>query len=382
MSHDEAFRTALARVLVSPSFLYRVEHAAPAKSAQPVSSAEIATRLSYFLWATMPDDALREARGTSSLTDPKVLTAQAQRMLRDPKTRGLATEFAAQWLSVRDIRASREKNEKLFPTFDDKLRDALFEESVRFFQDLVQNDLSVLELLDTDHTFLNETLAKHYGIPNVKGPEWRRVDGVRKFGRGGIFTMGSVLTKQSEAARTSPILRGNWLVDTLLGEKLPKPPPNVPRLPDDETSGDGLTVRQLVEKHTRIPECAVCHQRIDPFGFALERYDAIGRWRDKDAGGKAIDTRVKLRDGTQFEGVDGLRNYVLTQRRDEFLRHFCRKLLGYALGRSVMLSDQPLVDEMLAELKKNDYRFSAAVLTIVRSQQFRYHRALETAKDE
>jgi len=193
--------------------------------------------------------------------------------------------------------------------------------------------------------------------------------------------MGSVLTTQSEAARTSPILRGNWLVGTLLGEKLPKPPPNVPRLPDDETKSDGLTVRQMVEKHTRIPECAVCHQRIDPFGFALERYDAIGRLRDKDLAGKPIDTRAQLRDGTQFDGIEGLRTYLLTQRREDFLRHFCKKLLGYALGRSVTLSDQTLVDEMVAELKKNDFRFSAAMITIVKSKQFRYHRPLETAKE-
>ncbi len=382
MSHDEAFRTVLTRVLVSPAFLYRVEQPADAKEARPVSNWEQATRLSYFLWATMPDTELRDAAAAGKLTDPAGLSAQAGRMLKDPRTRGLAVEFALQWLQVRDFLSNREKNEKLFPTFDDKLRTDLFEESVLYFQDLFQNDRSVLEILDSDHTFLDETLAKHYGIPNIAGPQWRRVDGVRQYGRGGVLGLGSVLTTQSGASRTSPVLRGNWLVETLLGEKIPRPPPNVPKLPDDETATEDLTVRQLVEKHTRIAECAVCHQRIDPFGFALEKYDPIGRYREKDLGGRPIDCKAQLRDGTQFDGVDGLRHYLLTERKDDFLRHFCTKLLGYALGRSVTLSDQPLVEDMVAGLKANDYRISAAVLAVIRSKQFRCHREREALAEE
>jgi hypothetical protein len=251
-----------------------------------------------------------------------------------------------------------------------------------YFQDLFQNDRSVLEILDSDHTFLNESLAKHYGIPNVAGPQWRRVDGVRQYGRGGVLTMGSILTTQSGASRTSPVLRGNWLVETLLGEKIPRPPPNVPKLPDDVTSGDELTVRQLTEKHTRVAECAVCHQRIDPYGFALEKYDSIGRLRDKDLGGRPIDCAARLRDGTQFNGVEGLRRYLLDQRKDDFLRHFCTKLLGYALGRSVALADQPLIDDMVAGLKANNYRVSVAIMAIIRSKQFRCHRDRDGAGEE
>ncbi len=381
MTHDEALRTALARVLISPSFLFRVERAAPGKEAQPVSDWELASRLSYFLWATLPDAALRRAAAAGRLRDPKELAAQALRMLKDPRVRGLATEFGAQWLHVRDVRQNREKNEKLFPTYDDNLREALFEESVLFFQDLFQADRPLREILDADHTFLNEALARHYGIPGVSGPQWRRVDGVKKYGRGGALALGSVLTVQSGASRTSPVLRGNWLVEVMLGEKLPKPPPNVPRLPEEETAGDA-TVRQMVEKHARVAECAVCHQRIDPFGFALENYDSIGRFRDKDLAGRPIDTKVRLRDGTAFEGIDGLRHYLLAQRGEVFQRHFCRKLLGYALGRTVTLSDEPLLDEMAAALKKNDGRLSAAVLAVVQSRQFRYHRGLEATKDE
>jgi len=381
MSHDEAFRTVLTRALVSPSFLFRVEQVASGNEAACVSSWELATRLSYFLWATMPDDELCREAASGRLQEPKVLDAQVARMLKDPKIRGLAVEFGTQWLHVRDIAQNHEKNEKLFPTFNDELRQALNEEGVRFFQYLFQEDRPLLEMLDADYTFLNGTLASHYGIPGITGPEWKRVAGVKKDGRGGVLALGSVLTKESGASRTSPVLRGNWLVETMLGEKLPKPPPNVPRLPEEESAGEA-TVRQMVEKHAHIPECYVCHQRIDPFGFALEKYDPLGRYRDKDLGGRPIDTNVQLKDGTKFEGIDGLRNYLSIQRRDEFQRHFCQKLLGYALGRSVGLSDQPLLDEMLARLKKNDNHLSAAVLAIVESKQFQYHRGREATKDE
>ncbi|HEV3118752.1 MAG TPA: DUF1592 domain-containing protein, partial [Gemmataceae bacterium] len=381
MAHEEAFAAVLSRILISPSFLYRVEHAPTGESSQPVSDWELASRLSYTLWATMPDEELRRVAAAGRLHNQKILSAQVARMLKDAKVRGLAVEFATQWLHVRDIQQNKEKNERLFPTFDAKLRGALFEESAQLFQYLFQEDRPLSDMLDADYTFLNDTLAKHYGIPGVVGPEWRRVDGVKRHGRGGVLALGSVLTQQAGASRTSPVLRGNWLLEVLLGEKLPKPPPNVPRLPEDETTSEG-TVRQIVEKHVRVAECAVCHQRIDPFGFALEKYDPIGRFRDKDLGGRPVDTKVRLKDGTQFDGIEGLRSYLLKQRREEIERHFCQKLLGYTLGRSVMLSDQPLLDEILDNLRKNDYRLSTAVLTIVQSKQFRYHRGLEATKDE
>ncbi len=382
MTHEEAFRTVLTRVLISPSFLYRIELPAVGKGPHPVSAWEQATRLSYFLWATTPDAGLREAAAAGKLTDPNDLSAQTMRMLKDPRTRGLAVEFATQWLQVRDFLNNHEKNTKLFPTFDDRLRAAMFEETVLYFQDLFQNDRSVLEILDSDHTFLDEALAKHYGVPNVSGTAWRRVDGVKKYGRGGVLGMGSVLTTQSGASRTSPVLRGNWVVEVLLGEKIPKPPPDVPKLPDDETSTENLTVRELTERHTRVAACAVCHERFDPYGFSLENYDPIGRFRDKDAGGRPIHCKAVLRDGMRFDGVDGLRHYLLTRRKEDFLRHFCTKLLGYALGRSVTLSDRPLVEEMVAGLKANDYRISAAVLAIVRSEQFRCHRERDAVAEE
>ncbi|HTU25987.1 MAG TPA: DUF1592 domain-containing protein, partial [Pirellulales bacterium] len=381
MSHPDAWHTTLASLFTSPLFLYRVEAAPSGNEAKPVSDWELATRLSYFLWASLPDAELNAAAAAGTLSQPAVLAEQTSRMLRDDRVRGLATEFATQWLHVRDIQNNREKNEKLFPTFDDSLREALFEESAHFFQNLFQQDRPVVEIFDADYTFLNETLAKHYGIPDVSGPRWRKVDGVKKYGRGGVLAMGSVLAAQSGASRTSPVLRGNWLVETLLGEKTPKPPANVPRLPEEEPS-ENLTVRQMVEQHARVAECAVCHERIDPFGFALEKYDAIGRFREVDLGGRKIATDARLKDGTEFDGIDGLRQYLLEHRKALMVRHFCIKLLGYALGRTVTLSDRPLVDEMVAELEKNDYRFSAAVMPIVRSKQFCNHRGMDATKDE
>jgi rubrerythrin len=359
LTHEDAFRTVLAGVLVSPAFLYRGEAAVAGAEAQPVSSWELATRLSYFLWASAPDDELRKVAAAGQLTDPTMLAAQTERMLRDAKTRGIALEFGAQWLHARSVRDNHEKNEKLFPTFDDNLRQALLEETVSFFADFFQQNRSTLELLDADYTFLNESLAKHYEIPGVSGPAWRRVEQVKPFGRGGVLALGSVLTQQSGASRSSPVLRGNWVVEALLGERIPKPPPDVPRLPEEETGGPDLSVRQMVEKHASIAACANCHQRFDPF-----------------------ETRVELRDGAKFDGLDGLRNYLLTQRKADFLRHFCKKLLGYALGRTVSASDQPLIDEMIAALESHDYRIAAAVQTIVASPQFRNHRGLDATKHE
>lgn len=369
LPHDEAIRLTLARVLVAPAFLYRLEKAAPGAAPGPVSDWELANRLSYFLWSSLPDTELRAVAAAGKLHNPDVLTAQARRMLPDPRVRRLAIEFACAWLHIHDFESLDEKSEKHFPTFA-ALRGPMYEEAIRFFTDVFQHDASILELFDTDHTFLNESLAQHYGIPGVTGAEWRRVDGVKKFGRGGILGLSATLAKQSGASRTSPILRGNWFSEVLLGEKLPRPPKDVPRLPEDEAT-ETLTVRQLTEKHTSDPRCAGCHARMDGYGFALEGYDTIGRARTRDLADRPIDTHAKLFDGTRVEGADGLRDYLLTKKRDVVVRQFCRKLLGYALGRSVMLSDKPLLTEMQRQLQTHDYRFNTAVETIVRSKQFR-----------
>jgi len=380
LPHEEAIRFMLARVFVAPAFLYRLEQAAPGPAPQPVTDWELATRLSYFLWSSMPDPELRAVAAAGKLHNPDVLAAQARRMSSDPRVRRLAIEFACAWLHIHDFESLDEKSERHFPTFA-SLRGPMYEEAIQFFTDAFQNDASVLELFDTDHTFLNASLAQHYGIPGVTGTEWRRVDGVKKFGRGGILGLGATLAKQSGASRTSPILRGNWFSEVILGEKLPRPPKDVPRLPEDEAT-ETLTVRQLTEKHTSDPRCAGCHARMDGYGYALEGYDAIGRARTRDLADRPIDTHAKLFDGTQVEGADGLRDYLLTKKRDVVLRQFCRKLLGYALGRSVMLSDKPLVSEMQRQLSAHDYRFSAAVEAILRSKQFREIRGRDTLSED
>ena len=380
LPHEEAIRLTLARILVAPAFLYRAEKPGPGEEQVPVSDWELASRLSYFLWSSTPDAELSAVTAAGKLRDPQVLVAQSRRMLADPRVRRLAIEFGCSWLHIQNFDESNEKSERHFPTFS-KLRGPMYEESIRFFTDLFQNDRPVASILDADYTFLNEALATHYEIPGVTGEEWRRVDGVKKYGRGGILSQATTLAKQSGASRTSPILRGNWVAEALLGDKLPRPPKGVPSLPDDEAT-ETLTVRQLTEKHSADPACAKCHMRIDPFGFALENFDAIGRRRDKDLSDHPVDAHATTPDGTELTGLDGLRDYLLTKRRGAFLRQFCRKLLGYSLGRAVQLSDEPLLKNLQAQLEKNDDRVGALVELIVQSPQFRDIRGRKAAFEE
>lgn len=380
VAHEEAVRLVLARVLTSPAFLYRGETAGPEAVSTQISDWELATRLSYFLWSSAPDEELRAVAASGTLHSDEVLIAQTRRMLHDGRVRRLATEFGCQWLHIRDLATLDEKSERHFPTFVD-LRDEMQEEAVRFLMDLFQADRSVLSLIDADHSFMNAALAKHYGIEleggDLSGDDWQRVDGLRARGRGGLLGFAATLAKQSGASRTSPILRGNWISEVVLGERLPRPPKDVPILPDE--APEGLTERQLTERHSSDPSCARCHDRIDHFGFALEGFDAIGRARSEDAAGLPIDTLAKVPGGGEINGMDGLRSYLMEQRREDFLRQFCRKLLGYSLGRSVQLSDKPLLDDILIQLKRNDYRVSTAIERIVLSPQFREIRGREFA---
>ena len=361
--HEEAIRLTLARVLASPAFLYKRELPPAGPQAAPVSGAELATRLSYFLWSSCPDDELRRAGQSGKLTDEKELVAQTGRLLNDARTRRLAIHFACQWLNIRDFDQTVEKNEKLYPEFA-TLRCDMYEETVRFFEDMFRNDGSILGLLDADHTFLNEAMARHYGIEGVRGTNWRRVSGVRAKGRGGVLGMATLLASQSGASRTSPILRGNWVYETLLGERLPRPPANVPQLPEEVPSG--LTARELIERHSSTPGCVECHVLIDAYGFALEQYDTLGRIRPK-----RVDTKAKLVDGTNVEGIEGLRDYLGKTRRDDVVQQFCRKLLGYSLGREVQLSDEPLLSDIKNRLEADGFRFRIALEAIVTSRQFR-----------
>ena len=370
--HEAAFRLTLARVFVATPFLFRLEKSPPGKSAAAVSSWELASRLSYFLWSSQPDAALMTAARDASLLTQQGLLKATRRMLTDRRARRLATEFGCQWLGIYEFDQNNAKDEQQYPHFV-ALRGEMHEECIRFLEAFFRSNGSILDLLNADYTFLNGPLAAHYGIAGVSGTHWRRVTGVQKHGRGGILAMAAILASQSGAARTSPVLRGNWIYETLLGERLPKPPAEVPQLPTRVPVG--LTTRQLVERHTSEPACAKCHDRIDPFGFALEQYDPLGGLRADSA-----DTRAELPDGTSINGMTGLRKYLATERQRDFVRQFCRKLLGYALGRAVRLSDDPLLDRIEEQLQHHEFRVHTAVETIVRSRQFREIRGKEVTQ--
>ena len=385
VSHDEAIRMTIARVFVAAAFLYRLERVPDGPRAAAVSGHEVATRLSYFLWSSGPDAELRKAAASGLLMDDSQLLAQARRMQRHPRIRRLATEFGCQWLHIHDFPVLTLKSEKHYPEFS-RLKGDMYEEAIRFLADAFAVDRSLMSVLDSDHTFVNKRLAAFYGVQEFEvtkgGGEWQRVTGMRARGRGGVLGLSATLAKPSGAARTSPILRGNWVSEVLLGEKLPRPPKQVPQLPSDETQTNGLTMRQLVAKHSEVKTCARCHQRIDPFGFALEGFDTIGRSRKKDLAGRDVDAGSRLPDGSTVQGLPGLRTYLKTQRRDDFVRQFNRKLLGYALGRQTQLSDQPLLDKIQLRMTQNDYRLSVAIEMIVLSPQFRQIRGRGTQVTE
>lgn len=380
LNHEDSLKMLLVRVLVSPQFLFKLEAPAEGTESSAVSSWELATRLSYFLWSSAPDERLRAAAADGSLLEDEKLLEITRAMLSDAKMRRTAIEFGTRYLHVYDFANHDEKSEQFFPEFP-VIRDELYEETIQLFTHAFQENGSVLDLFAGDHTYLNQTLAEFYGIPGVTGEEWRRVDGVRQYGRGGFLGLGSTLAKQSGASRTSPILRGNWVSEVLLGEKLPKPPAGVPPIPDDGTLDPSLTMRQIVELHSSDPKCVECHRRIDPLGFALEGFDAIGRTRVGEEA-ENLDLSTTLLDGTDVIGLEGLRDYLSQQRLYDLERVFCRKLLGYALGRSVQLSDEPLIDRMLARLQQDDHRIHGLIEEIVLSPQFRRVRGRDVAIDQ
>lgn len=371
--HDPAIRAALVRILSSPWFLFRVEQPATGPKWHPVTGNELATRLSFLLWDSIPDDDLRN--NTANLHDPLVMEKQLRRMLKDGRMRGMAEEFGARWLGVRDFVTNHGRNLKQFPDFNQKLRQALAEEPVQFFMDLLVNDRRVADVIDADAVVVNDIVAKHYGIPGVTGSHWRRVEKVSAYGRGGLLGFGAVLAKTSAASRTSPVKRGAWVVQ-MLGERLPKVPPDVPPLP--ETPPDGLSVRQITERHRKDQNCANCHLRIDPLGMTLEQFDALGQLRPaKEL--KSGDATATTHDGVKIDGFAGLRDYLAGPRREDILRELARKLTGYALGRAVQLSDRKLIEELTKSMSAGA-RWSEVLLIIVRSEQFRCIRPAATVR--
>jgi hypothetical protein len=372
LSHEEAVRDVLVSVLVSPHFLFRAERGDGKPGVRPLSDHALASRLSYFLWSSLPDAELLARAAAGDLRKPEVLHAQAKRMVLDPKVRGLATEFAGHWLDFRRFEEHNAVDRERFKAFTDDLRRAMFEEPVRFFLDVVRSDRSVLDFLYAKHTFVNPVLARHYGMPEPKGgaDSWAKVDDARKFGRGGLLPMAVFLTKNSPGLRTSPVKRGYWVVRQVLGERIPPPPPQVPELPADEAKLGELTLREVLARHRVDKACAGCHQRFDGIGLAFEGYGPVGELRTKDLGGRPVDTHAAFPGGTEGAGLEGLLAYVKEKRQEDFVDNLCRKMLTFALGRTLLPADDLLVQEMRQRLVENDYRFGVLIETIITSPQF------------
>jgi hypothetical protein len=372
LSHEEAIRDSIASVLMAPHFMYRLDLAAPGPGTRPLSDYELASRLSYFLWSSMPDQELLEHAAAGKLRQTEVLLAQARRMLQDDRATALAREFAGHWLDFRRFEEHNSVDRERFPIFDNELRRAMFEEPLRFFGDLARRDGSILDFLYANHTFVNAPLARHYGITglNLASNQWLRVDDASQFQRGGLLPMSVFLTRNAPGLRTSPVKRGYWVARRLLGEHIPAPPPNVGELPADESKLGGLTLRETLERHRADPSCSSCHEKFDSFGLAFEGYGAVGELRAKDYGGLPVDTRATFPRGGEGAGLEGLVSYLREHREPEFVENFCRKFLAYALGRGLILSDDSLLAEMRAKLASNGYRFTGLVESIVTSPQF------------
>jgi hypothetical protein len=373
-SFDAGIEMALSAVLVNPRFLFRIETDPPRvapHSAYRIPDIQLASRLSFFLWSSIPDDELLDLASRGELSRPDVLERQVRRLLADTRSRSLVTNFAGQWLRLRNLE-SITPDLRLFPDFDDNLRQAFRRETELLFEGVLREDRCVLDLLKSDHTYLNERLARHYGVPHVYGSRFRRVAVGEDAMRGGLLRQGSILTVTSYATRTSPVIRGKWVFENILGTPPPPPLANVPALKDNTVSSS-LSVRQRLAEHRRDSACAVCHRLMDPVGFALENFDAVGRWRTLEEG-RPVDATGGLPDGDEFEGVTGLEQALL-RRSELFVGTLTEKLLTFALGRGVGSNDAPAIRKIFHESRAKDYRFSALILGIAASTPFQMRRS-------
>ena len=391
VSHEDAVRDSIVSILMAPDFLYRFDLSGQGKplvasakggkayDARPLSDYSLASRLSYFLWASQPDAELLKHAAAGDLHKTAVLIAETRRMLKDPKIKGLATEFTGNWLVFRQFETNNSVDRQRFPAFDDNLREAMFQEPIHFMQDTIQHDGSMLDLLYGKYTFVNPQLAKFYGMPGVDGDpdSWVKVDDADKYGRGGILPMAVFMTEYSPGLRTSPVKRGNWVVQKVLGIRVPPPPPVVPELPSDESKTD-KPIREMLAEHHKNPFCAGCHLRFDSFGLAFEGYGPVGDARSKDLAGRPVDASTTYPGGFQGDGLNGLKAFIQGHRQDNYIGNLSRKLLAYALNRSPQLSDESLVDKMNANLAADGYKFRALVETIVQSPQFLDRRIEQT----
>jgi hypothetical protein len=372
---DAGIEMALRALLVNPQFLFRIEKDPPpaaAKTAYRLSDIELASRLSFLLWSSVPDDELLDVASRGKLSDRAVLERQVKRMLADPRSESLVTNFASQWLYLRNL-ATINPDPRLFPDFDDNLRQAMRRETEMFFESIIREDRNVLDLLRAKYTFVNERLAKHYGIPNVYGARFRRI-ALDDSGRGGLLSQGSILTVTSYATRTSPVIRGKWILDNILAMPPAPPPPQVTQLKEASATGKVLSMRERVAQHRANPACAGCHNLMDPVGFALEKYDAVGRWRTKE-GGMTVDATGNLPDGTKFDGPSELQQALL-KRPELLVSTVTEKLLTYALGRGIEPYDAPAVRKVVRDASASDFRFSSVILGIVNSTPFQMRSSL------
>ncbi|QEL13463.1 DUF1592 domain-containing protein [Limnoglobus roseus] len=374
--YEPALKLALKGVLISPHFLFLTETPAEKTGTYPLDQYEVAAHLSYFLWASMPDETLIGLAAKGKLHDPAILREQVRRMVRDPKSRGFAESFGGQWLGIRPLGTTVRPDAKAFPEFDDELAATMREETVLFLDTIIREDRSVLDVIDADYTFVNERLAALYKIDGVKGSEMRRVK-LTDPNRGGVLGHAGILAVTSFPHRTSPVLRGRWVLEELLGVEVPPPPPDVPVLNDRPKGADAsLTFRQMLEKHRNKSECAACHARMDPLGFGLENFDAIGRWRTEQ-GGQPVDSAGVLPTGEKFSGPAELKKLLLEKRRAEFLRNVCRKALGYALGREIKRVDLSVVQDCVKSLEACEFHSSRLLETIVLSYPFTHRNQMK-----
>ena len=374
-SFDLGIQRALERLLVSSQFLFRIEREpsnVAAGTAYRISDIELASRLSFFIWSSIPDDELLDAAAAGRLKDPKVLEQQVRRMLADPRSESLVTNFAAQWLYLRDI-AAKQPDEILFADFDETLRTAMQRETELFIGSVFRENRSVLDLLRANYTFLNERLARHYGVPNIKGSYFRRVTFPDGSVRGGLLGQGSVLTITSYSTRTSPVLRGKWVLENLLSAAPPPPPADVPSLKTETAPGKPLTLREAMVQHRAAPACAGCHARMDPIGFAMENFDAVGRWRERD-GQQPIDATGVFPEGTKFEGIPGLKKELLRQ-PEQFVGTIAERLLMYAIGRNLQYYDAPTVRTVMRDAEPANHTLASLVLGIAKSRPFQMREA-------
>jgi hypothetical protein len=380
-SFDQGIESALRFILASPEFIFRFEpdpaNVAPG-SVYRISDLELASRLSFFLWSSIPDDELIDLAAQNKLHEPAVLAAQVRRMLADPRSEALVTNFAGQWLYLRNLK-SVAPNVDEFPNFDDNLRQAFLKETDLFISSIIRGDRPVTDLLNADYTFVNERLARHYGIPNVYGSQFRRVT-LTDPARRGLLGQGSILTVTSYATRTSPVLRGKWILTNILGTPPNPPPPNVPALKDNVEGGKQLSVRQRMEEHRKNDPCASCHKIMDPLGFALENFDAVGRWRSTDESGGPVDASGQLVDGTKVNGPVGLRE-ALMKHPAQFASALTDKLFTYALGRGLDYHDEPAIRAIVRNAAQDNYRFSSLVLGIVNSTEFQMKRKVPASSE-